>query len=481
MTWANAKPSRFGGTNDESWRNSVTGQPGMQWIAEQPSNQAAMLGGDTLKKFGFSGPMTIDSGPPDNLSRVVNPELTAWLESNNYNISPDWTTANGMTTSLKDGDGKTLASQSSGNDDGFWKAAMLAAAVTGAGVYGAGSGAAAGGTSAGAVDAAALGLDGAAGFGGLEAGTGALGIDGATYALPGAEGGFSFANTGAVDGTGLYGGAAADSHAANLAMQAAGTPTGAAIGPASVNLLNAGGTASLGGGWLSRLGGLLPNGSGSIGMGDLAKIGLNVGSAVLQSNASRRASQLQSDAAGRANQLQQDQFAQTRADNAPLLASRNDALSQIANLLKNPSGITSDPGYKFGMDQGTRGLNAGAASRGMTYSGAEGKALERFGQDYAGTKLDASYNRLSNLAGLGQVGANNNMQAGMNYVNNAGNNIIGAGNAQAASGLNQGNIYGNLLNAGSAYGQRQGWFGGNGLTLKGYNGDSTSPNFMGPN
>lgn len=206
-----------------------------------------------------------------------------------------------------------------------------------------------------------------------------------------------------------------------------------------------------------------------------------IGSALIGANSSRSAASQQSDSAAQANQLQRDQFAQTRSDNAPLLASRNDALSQIANLLKNPSGITSDPGYQFGLDQGTRALNAGAASRGMTYSGAAGKELTRYGQDYAGTKLDASYNRLSNLAGLGQVGANNNMQAGANYANNAGANMIGVGNAQAAAGMNQANLYGNALNSVSAYGQRNGWFGGNDLALKGYSGDPSSSNFMGPN
>lgn len=175
------------------------------------------------------------------------------------------------------------------------------------------------------------------------------------------------------------------------------------------------------------------------------------------------ASRVQADAAAAATNLQREQFNQTREDNAPLLASRNDALSQIQNLLKNPQGITNDPGYQFGMDQGTRALNSGAASRGMTYSGAAGKALSRFGQDYAGTKLDASYNRLSNLAGLGAVGANNNAQAGMNYANNAGNNIMGAANAGGAAAMSGARGWGNALNSVSAYGQHNGWFGGNGL------------------
>ncbi len=192
------------------------------------------------------------------------------------------------------------------------------------------------------------------------------------------------------------------------------------------------------------------------------------------------AARLQSDAANHATDLQSQQYQQTRADNAPLLASRNDALSQIQNLLKNPQGITNDPGYQFGMDQGTRALNSGAASRGMTYSGAAGKALTRFGNDYAGTKLDASYNRLSNLAGMGQVGANNNAQAGMNYANNAGNNIMGAANAGGAAAMSGARGWGNALNSVSAYGQRNGWFGGNDLIPQNYSGNPGDVNFMGP-
>lgn len=194
-----------------------------------------------------------------------------------------------------------------------------------------------------------------------------------------------------------------------------------------------------------------------------------------QGDAAGYASRVQADAAAAATNLQREQFNQTREDNAPLLASRNDALSQIQNLLKNPNGITNDPGYQFGMDQGTRALNSGAASRGMTYSGAAGKALSRFGQDYAGTKLDASYNRLSNLAGMGQVGANNNQTAGMNYANNAGNNLIGAANAGGAAAMSGARGWGNALNSVSAYGQRNGWFGGNPLIPQ-----AGDVDFMGP-
>ena len=150
----------------------------------------------------------------------------------------------------------------------------------------------------------------------------------------------------------------------------------------------------------------------------------------------------------------------TRADNMPALQARNGALEQIQALLKNPGRITSQPGYQFGLDQGTKTLNNGAAARGMTYSGQQGKALQQFGQDYAGTKLDQSYNRLSNLAGLGQTGAGTIANAGANYAGQVGNNLTAQGSANGAVSLANGNALAGAFNGLSAYGQRQGWWGG---------------------
>jgi len=167
---------------------------------------------------------------------------------------------------------------------------------------------------------------------------------------------------------------------------------------------------------------------------------------LIGADSTRSAANKQADAVRDSNALQKQMFEELRADNQPLLNTRNSALDQINALLANPSDVTKQPGYEFGLSQGTRALNAGAAARGMNYSGAQAKALTRYGQDYAGTKLDQSYNRLANLAGLGQVATNSNTAAGMNYGNQAGNNLIGLGNAQAGAALRQGSIYGNMVN-----------------------------------
>ena len=120
-------------------------------------------------------------------------------------------------------------------------------------------------------------------------------------------------------------------------------------------------------------------------------------------------------------------------------------MSQIQALLKDPSSVAQQPGYQFGLNEGTKALNAGAAAKGMTYSGAQGKALQRYGQDYAGTKLNESYNRLSNLAGLGQVGATGSANAAGQYGQAVGQNLTGMGNARGSAFASAANGWTNAL------------------------------------
>lgn len=171
----------------------------------------------------------------------------------------------------------------------------------------------------------------------------------------------------------------------------------------------------------------------------------DIATALIGKKSSDKALRAQTEAADNSNALLERMYNQTREDQTPYREASTSALAQIQNLLKSPDAITQDPGYKFGLDQGTRALNSGAAARGMTYSGAAGKALTRYGQDYAGTKLDQSYNRLANIANLGQVAVNgqNNQQ----FANNTSNNLIGLGNARAGASMYQGMLWGNAANS----------------------------------
>ena len=166
---------------------------------------------------------------------------------------------------------------------------------------------------------------------------------------------------------------------------------------------------------------------------------------IIGGRSARAAADTQADAARQTNELQRYMYDTTRADAAPYRQQGQWALQRYRNLLQNPGQIRRDPGYQFGLNMGIRALDRSAAARGMTMSGAQMQALNRYGQDYGQGKLDDSLRRLSVLAGLAQPMNSATNVAGMNYANNAGNALMSAGDARAASQLAQGSIYGNAL------------------------------------
>ncbi len=191
---------------------------------------------------------------------------------------------------------------------------------------------------------------------------------------------------------------------------------------------------------------------------ETAIIGSALIGGALQKRSADKATRAQQDSAREANALQRYMYDTTRADTAPYRKAGTTALTQIQALLKNPNSIRNTADYKFGMGEGINALENSATARGMTYSGAQSKALTRFGQNYAGTKLDETYNRLAGVAGIGQTGVNQAGAAGGAYAANVGNNLIGMGNAGAANALAKGSAYSNALNGVVAYGDRAGWF-----------------------
>jgi hypothetical protein len=300
-----------------------------------------------------------------------------------------------------------------GSDDAFGLA-MLAA------------GGAAGGAAAGAFGGAAGGAGGAAG-------------------AAGAGGGLSSADLAALYGAGGYGegmgaaGAAAGAGGAGAGFGGAGLGTegfGAGLTP----LTAAGPSATAGGagGLLGQVGGYLGTPAG---LGTIAQLGTGL----MGSIAAQRAAQAQVDSTKDANALAKYMYEQNRSDNMPALQARNAGLGGMQNLLANPGSIVNDPGYQFQLGQGVQARDRSAAAHGGLYSGAQEKALTRFGTDYGSTKLNDSYNRLASLAGAGQVGAGQIGQSGQNYANQAGQNMIGAGNANASGYVGSANAWGNAI------------------------------------
>ena len=110
-------------------------------------------------------------------------------------------------------------------------------------------------------------------------------------------------------------------------------------------------------------------------------------------------------------------------------------------------GFYASPGYQFRMDEGERALRANAAARGMLQSGDFAQALTRYGQDYASGEFNNQLNQLFSVAGLGQSAAGTTGQQGLAYANNAGQNLLTAGQARASSYGTGANAWGNALGA----------------------------------
>lgn len=169
--------------------------------------------------------------------------------------------------------------------------------------------------------------------------------------------------------------------------------------------------------------------------------------------------------------------------------------------------LASDPGYQFGLNQGTQGLDRAQASRGNFLSGAAVKEAARFNEDYAGTKFGDAFNRnlntwntnlgayndnrnrvfnfLNGVSTLGQNSAAGTGAAALNVGNNIANNALATGNANAASSVATGNALqsgiNQAANAYNSYNNRQA--SGTGLSGYdfGYNGQSNPSNQQGLN
>lgn len=191
---------------------------------------------------------------------------------------------------------------------------------------------------------------------------------------------------------------------------------------------------------------------------------------VASSQSSARGQQRAADAAAA---LQREQFDISRNDQAPWREAGSNALANLVKLsgqygqAPTSADVMGQPGYQFGLNQGLDALEGRAAAGGGLYSGAAGKALTRYGNDYATTKYADAFNqrrlsegdiwnRYAGLAGIGQAATNQLGAQGQAYANNVGSIGMSNANAQGAASIAQGNAWGNALNQGASWwNQRQ--------------------------
>jgi hypothetical protein len=383
---------------------------------------------DYWRRLGYGGDV-LSGTNSDATDQQISPELLAYIQSRGLQLGNDGENA---MNALIGPDGNPVAgSEYSVDDTGdFFRDALL---VAGGGYLGGSAlaGAAGGSGLAGSIANGAL-------AGGAQGGAlGALGAtEGGLAALGGAAGG-SF--VGDIGGQSLPQDFSGFQNVGAQVDAATVGGYGPGMNGAETGIYDAGIKTAGGGNFMSGLGDFFSgNGSAS----DYLRAAQFAGGLYAQNKAAG-AAQSGNDAQ---NALLSQMYQQNRADNQPLLDMRNQTLPQIQNLLKNPGSITSDPGYQFGLKQGANQLNNRAAASGNYYSGAQMKAAQQYGQDYAGTKLDQSLNRLTTVAGLGQVGANNNQSNNTNFGTQGGNALQQGGNIRGSGYLGQFNTANNAAN-----------------------------------
>lgn len=103
-----------------------------------------------------------------------------------------------------------------------------------------------------------------------------------------------------------------------------------------------------------------------------------------------------------------------------------------------------DPGYQFRLDQGNKGIEASAASRGGVLSGATMKALSEYNQGQASQEYQNSVNRFNtNRANLQGVAFNAQGQ----FITDRNNLVNNVGNEYNRFNTNQNKLYGKFVDA----------------------------------
>jgi len=201
-----------------------------------------------------------------------------------------------------------------------------------------------------------------------------------------------------------------------------------------------------------------------------------IGSAILgaygankQSKAATNAAQTQYQATQDASKQQREMFDILNAQQAPYREAGYGALNQINTMLPEfTKQFTSedlirnlDPSYKFMLEQGL-----GATGQAMNVGGGGSNvdlARQKFAQEYAKTGAQQAfnnytnqqsniYNRLSNLAGIGQAAQSQSNTLGSNTANALSQLGIGGASALGAGQIGAANAYaGGLGNIGNSF------------------------------
>ena len=190
-----------------------------------------------------------------------------------------------------------------------------------------------------------------------------------------------------------------------------------------------------------------------------------VAAGYMASEATKSAANTQANAASQAQANLMAAGGNAAQQFTPYSASGTTALSNLAsnNAYFNNQFSNQDlnaqlaPNYAFQLQQGQLGNEQANNATGGIAGGNAQKALQDYTQNYAGTAYQNAFNNYqaqrSNIntmnldqAQLGLSGATGSANAQLGTATNVANLGIGSANAQAASQIAQGNIYGGVAN-----------------------------------
>lgn len=168
------------------------------------------------------------------------------------------------------------------------------------------------------------------------------------------------------------------------------------------------------------------------------------------------------------NALLQRQYDQTRADNQAWRDAGETALQEIQNapdfkFESEDFDFFKDPSYDFVKQEGINALDRSAASRGRVLSGAQDRAVTRYGSNLASQEYGNAFNRhqqseaqrfgqekatyntnlntQKSLAGIGQSAVNATTSSGNQMTNALANNTMQGSQQQNALAMNNANMY----------------------------------------
>jgi hypothetical protein len=106
------------------------------------------------------------------------------------------------------------------------------------------------------------------------------------------------------------------------------------------------------------------------------------------------------------------------------------------------------PDYQFNLSEGQQAIDRSLAARGRSLSGAGVREGIRYASGMASNEYGNFYNRLANIAGLGQTATASTAAAGANAANNISQNHLFAGQARASGYMQTGQAINNGIQGG---------------------------------